>query len=326
VRQNESSTQSVDDCKLTDASRQVAVSANLEEDEDGSSCCETSDFESMSSERSEIPEAILEDSSSESSSTTRGRSGRPRRNSSRGRRASDVRVHSMSGETQLPGTVFEAWVVLGNQSPSSEGVLRCARSRRPVRRGRVRGTVCLPTSAVSFSPPTRSPPAASPSPEAERSPALDYENARLELERESAARRADASEEALQAERASYEAELARKAQEAADNQALLQALHHDRAELAIMYRKANQELCRLRAELSQRTVELLEIRQERGDGRQLLPAQNNCVVCLESKATMALVPCGHLSLCQECSSNLDGLRCPVCRQPSESMLHIFMP
>ena len=36
-----------------------------------------------------------------------------------------------------------------------------------------------------------------------------------------------------------------------------------DRAELVLMYRRANQELSRLRAELSQRTLEVLELRQD---------------------------------------------------------------
>ena len=45
--------------------------------------------------------------------------------------------------------------------------------------------------------------------------------------------------------------------------QAVLQAVAQDRSELATMYRRASQELSRLRAELSQRTLEVLELRQE---------------------------------------------------------------
>ncbi|CAL1168058.1 unnamed protein product, partial [Cladocopium goreaui] len=83
-------------------------------------------------------------------------------------------------------------------------------------RARVRGTVCLPTSFV-FTPGRRpAPHGAVRDVRAVAKPTEDQE-ARLELEREIA--RKAAFEEALEAERASYEAELARKTQEAEDRQ-----------------------------------------------------------------------------------------------------------
>jgi len=302
-----------------------AESVRGQDEEDKSSGFGTSDFESVSSgfsEISEIPEAIHEDSSSQSeTSLDEGR----------------------SPERRQPyrGQVFVAWAASTPdacpEEPRASTLTAGPRAasprstRTPVRRARVRGTICLPTSAL-FSPPARSSPARSPDAASPRlqagqsSPGLEYERARLELERELAAQRADASEEALQAERASYEAELARQAREAEDRQAVLQALSHDRTELAAMYREANQELCRLRAELSQRTVELLELRQEWGEWRRRQPSQNICVVCLDARSTMAVVPCGHLALCEACAGQLERLLCPVCRQPSESIMHIFMP
>eukprot|EP00439_Symbiodinium_sp_Y106_P069951 s511_g12.t1 len=107
--------------------------------------------------------------------------------------------------------------------------------------------------------------------------------------------------------------------------EAVLQAVSHDRSELAATYRHANKELCRLRAELSERTVQLLELRQEFDRWRRR-QAQNQCVVCLDAPANMAFVPCGHLAVCEACAGQLERLICPVCRQTSQSILHIFVP
>eukprot|EP00913_Durusdinium_trenchii_P001576 g1460.t1 len=106
--------------------------------------------------------------------------------------------------------------------------------------------------------------------------------------------------------------------------QATLKAVAQDRSELASMYRRANQELCRLRAELSQRTLEVLELRQESRQLRQ--PGLNKCVVCLDETARLAFVPCGHLASCEICAAQIHPLQCPVCRQKSESVLPIYLP
>ncbi|CAK9021787.1 E3 ubiquitin-protein ligase MYLIP (Inducible degrader of the LDL-receptor) (Idol) (Myosin regulatory light chain interacting protein) (MIR) (RING-type E3 ubiquitin transferase MYLIP) [Durusdinium trenchii] len=209
-----------------------------------------------------------------------------------------------------------------------------------------RTSVCLPTSFV-FTPPhrcgadeedTQTPPDERPT---GRAP--EAEEARLEVEH-ALAQKALAYGEALEAERASYEAELARKTQEAEDRQATLKAVAQDRSELASMYRRANQELCRLRAELSQRTLEVLELRQAWGhwmcslcllgfhglanqESRQLRqPGLNKCVVCLDETARLAFVPCGHLASCEICAAQIHPLQCPVCRQKSESVLPIYLP
>ena len=97
--------------------------------------------------------------------------------------------------------------------------------------------------------------------------------------------------------------------------QAVLQAVAQDRSELATMYRRATQELSRLRAELSQRTLEVLELRQQ---------SRRRCVVCLEASARLAFVPCGHLASCEACAAKLRPLSCPVCRGRSESRPEIW--
>ena len=48
------------------------------------------------------------------------------------------------------------------------------------------------------------------------------------------------------------------------------------------------------------------------------------CVVCLERKPVMALVPCGHRVLCESCHVDLQTRQCPICMTPVESVLKIF--
>eukprot|EP00435_Cladocopium_sp_Y103_P067435 s370_g30.t1 len=112
---------------------------------------------------------------------------------------------------------------------------------------------------------------------------------------------------------------------------AILNEVAQDRSELALMYRRANQELCRLRAELSQRTLEVLELRQEIMlllSRRPRPPGLNKCVVCLDEPARLAFVPCGHLASCEVCAAQMSDPRprCPVCRRRSESILQIYLP
>lgn len=47
------------------------------------------------------------------------------------------------------------------------------------------------------------------------------------------------------------------------------------------------------------------------------------CVVCLERERSVAFVPCGHLSLCTECASQLS--ECPICRAPRTGLLKVDM-
>ncbi|KAH8392310.1 hypothetical protein KR215_005790 [Drosophila sulfurigaster] len=52
------------------------------------------------------------------------------------------------------------------------------------------------------------------------------------------------------------------------------------------------------------------------------------CVVCIERKRNIVLLPCRHLCLCKECSQQLHryegGNRCPMCRDYVESVLPIY--
>lgn len=40
----------------------------------------------------------------------------------------------------------------------------------------------------------------------------------------------------------------------------------------------------------------------------------SQCPICLETKALVALIPCGHTQ-CRDCAANVTGRACPCCRQ-----------
>jgi len=336
-----------------------------------SSCSsEKSLLSSTASESSEIPEAILEDSSAGEElvltgvgTATYGQPGATvgallpmmpvsRAAASLSTSEDATCLSTDTGAASRLATVSVAWAPSGAGSgggaqegpgvPSDAFSCRSGTAARsPVRRARVRGTVLLPTSAQGDSPPLLPRPSTAPlrRPWASgeggsepRLPRLAAERAILEEERELAAQRALASEEALAAERANHEAELARQAQETADRQAILEELNHDRTELASLCRAAHQELSRMRADLSERDMENLELRCSRDRlDRELQQLRSSarsgtCVVCLDAVATRACLPCGHLALCEACVEQLDRWQCPVCRHAVRDVVQIYTP
>ncbi|KAK7018585.1 RING-finger domain-containing protein [Favolaschia claudopus] len=50
------------------------------------------------------------------------------------------------------------------------------------------------------------------------------------------------------------------------------------------------------------------------------------CVICQDEEATMAVVECGHLSMCKDCSEAVmrRSRACPLCRQKAGRMIRIF--
>jgi len=47
------------------------------------------------------------------------------------------------------------------------------------------------------------------------------------------------------------------------------------------------------------------------------------CVICLDKKADYAIKPCGHLCLCEDCTSAIGG-KCPICRGGMNGVMKIF--
>jgi len=225
----------------------------------------------------------------------------------------------MSGSTSLPSVGLASSVA--------------ATPRTPVRRARVRGTVRLPT----HNTPRRWE-------DEEVPPLLTPRWDGLGSERSLRARPttappapgryghsdggwADAEEHNIEVETLHL---MAQQVRDAADRQAVLQVIDEDREDLHTRYLEVQGEMAWLRAELCRREAEVLELRQGEDELRRELQRSRSssspgtCVVCLDNLAHMASVPCGHLAMCEVCVNHIDRLRCPVCRHPSESFIHIY--
>ncbi|XP_034473357.1 uncharacterized protein LOC117780804 isoform X2 [Drosophila innubila] len=54
----------------------------------------------------------------------------------------------------------------------------------------------------------------------------------------------------------------------------------------------------------------------------------DQCVVCLERRRNIVLLPCRHLCMCKECSQQLPrfegGDRCPICRDLVETVMAVY--
>ncbi len=51
---------------------------------------------------------------------------------------------------------------------------------------------------------------------------------------------------------------------------------------------------------------------------------KTECGICLSSRATMAIIPCGHQCMCEKCSTLLRDRSCPVCRGNIEKICKIY--
>lgn len=51
------------------------------------------------------------------------------------------------------------------------------------------------------------------------------------------------------------------------------------------------------------------------------------CVVCLERRRRVVILPCWHLVLCTECCGQMaNNAKCPICRQNAEDVQVVYMP
>eukprot|EP00927_Polykrikos_kofoidii_P078182 TRINITY_DN75032_c0_g1_i1.p1 TRINITY_DN75032_c0_g1~~TRINITY_DN75032_c0_g1_i1.p1 ORF type:complete len:146 (-),score=24.05 TRINITY_DN75032_c0_g1_i1:123-560(-) len=90
-----------------------------------------------------------------------------------------------------------------------------------------------------------------------------------------------------------------------------LNALQHHRRTLERQFWKCKQEKRMLEAKIAAMRAEKREA-----------PA---CVVCLASKASHFMTPCGHLALCEGCCS-LPLRQCPLCQTSCEQKIRLFRP
>jgi uncharacterized protein YbdZ (MbtH family) len=57
-------------------------------------------------------------------------------------------------------------------------------------------------------------------------------------------------------------------------------------------------------------------------ESKKELTDDNSCIICLEKERCVALIPCGHLCLCRDCSGT--QTKCPVCRTPIQDLLRTY--
>jgi hypothetical protein len=56
---------------------------------------------------------------------------------------------------------------------------------------------------------------------------------------------------------------------------------------------------------------------------------EHTCVVCIDATTDHAVIPCGHVCLCSTCGPRLARTRharCPICREPVQSLQKLFFP
>lgn len=73
---------------------------------------------------------------------------------------------------------------------------------------------------------------------------------------------------------------------------------------------------------------EKLQLQKELHASKQVLQENQSkgfCVVCLDQQASHAMLPCGHLALCEDCSKDPGRFsECLICRQEVHSLVRIF--
>ncbi|KAK3243075.1 hypothetical protein CYMTET_47217 [Cymbomonas tetramitiformis] len=59
-------------------------------------------------------------------------------------------------------------------------------------------------------------------------------------------------------------------------------------------------------------------------DGLDMLSDNRLCIICCDKPFSVALVPCGHVCLCRDCSTCGQLDRCPICRATVDSVLNLY--
>jgi hypothetical protein len=113
-------------------------------------------------------------------------------------------------------------------------------------------------------------------------------------------------------------------AETAADSAAELQQERQLHAETAQVGANAAAEVDRLRDELNALAT-LLAAAGLSDEQR----SEHTCVVCIDATTDHAVIPCGHVCLCSTCGPRLARTRharCPICREPVQSLQKLFFP
>jgi hypothetical protein len=65
---------------------------------------------------------------------------------------------------------------------------------------------------------------------------------------------------------------------------------------------------------------------EHQADKTSILKNRGTCIICLERSSTYAYVPCGHLCICDHCTSFESVCdKCPICRNNSQQVMKVFV-
>lgn len=65
---------------------------------------------------------------------------------------------------------------------------------------------------------------------------------------------------------------------------------------------------------------------EHQADKTSILKNRGTCIICLERSSTYAFVPCGHLCICDHCTSFENVCdKCPICRNHSQQVMKVFV-
>ena len=74
---------------------------------------------------------------------------------------------------------------------------------------------------------------------------------------------------------------------------------------------------------------QLVNIKQrlELTEGESVATGTEDCVICMVSSTTTAIIPCGHTAFCVECADLLQKRKtpCPICRGPIQHVQRLFL-
>jgi hypothetical protein len=67
------------------------------------------------------------------------------------------------------------------------------------------------------------------------------------------------------------------------------------------------------------------DAREERASSNCSVSHYGECIMCLSERATHAVVPCGHMVVCETCSGQARLEQCPLCRGTVAQLMRVFI-
>lgn len=88
--------------------------------------------------------------------------------------------------------------------------------------------------------------------------------------------------------------------------------------------KKQKRILLKRQLQLDKITKRISEMERKVEEMKDCVP--NACIICRTNQSSIVIIPCGHVSLCVECTDLFFGAHqsCPVCRTQVEMFLRVY--